>query len=89
MIEPAEDADNARRSWLYLLAVYSAFSAGVVAGIWNRVTPQSLGLVIVLDLVMLAIVLVATTAASRFRRLIRSMDHHRFHQTNDTPPCKA
>jgi solute carrier family 10 (sodium/bile acid cotransporter), member 7 len=51
-----------------LLVVYSAFSAGVVAGIWSRVTPQSLGLVIVLDFVMLAIVLVATTAASRFLR---------------------
>lgn len=51
-----------------LLVVYSAFSAGVVAGIWSRVTPQSLGLVIVLDLVMLATVLVASTAASRFLR---------------------
>ena len=37
-----------------LLVVYSAFSAGVVVGIWSRVTPQSLGLVIVLDLVMLS-----------------------------------
>lgn len=51
-----------------LLVVYSAFSAGVVAGIWSRVTPQSLGVVIVLDLVMLAVVLVVTTAASRFLR---------------------
>lgn len=51
-----------------LLVVYSAFSAGVVAGIWSKVTPQSLGLVIVLDLVMLAIILVFTTAASRLLR---------------------
>ncbi|MBB5696798.1 bile acid:sodium symporter family protein [Sphingomonas yantingensis] len=51
-----------------LLVVYSAFSAGVVAGIWGRVTPQSLALVIVLDLVLLAIVLAATTAASRLLR---------------------
>lgn len=51
-----------------LLVVYSAFSAGVVAGIWSRVTPQSLGLVIVLDLVMLAILLMVTTTASRFLR---------------------
>ena len=51
-----------------LLVVYSAFSAGVVAGIWGRVTSQSLALVIVLDLVMLAIVLAFTTAASRLLR---------------------
>lgn len=51
-----------------LLVVYSAFSAGVVAGIWSKVTPRSLGLVIVLDLVMLAIILVFTTAASRLLR---------------------
>lgn len=51
-----------------LLVVYSAFSAGVVAGIWSQVTPQSLALVVVLDLVMLAIVLVFTTAASRLLR---------------------
>ena len=51
-----------------LLVVYSAFSAGVVAGIWSQVTPQSLALVVVLNLVMLAIVLVFTTAASRLLR---------------------
>lgn len=51
-----------------LLVVYSAFSAGVVAGIWSKVTPQSLGIVIALDLVMLAVVLVATTMASRLLR---------------------
>lgn len=51
-----------------LLVVYSAFSAGVIAGVWSKVTPQSLGLVIVLDLVMLAVILVFTTAASRLLR---------------------
>lgn len=51
-----------------LLVVYSAFSAGVVAGIWSKVTPQSLGLVIVLDLVILAIIMAFTTVASRFLR---------------------
>jgi sodium/bile acid cotransporter 7 len=51
-----------------LLVVYSAFSAGVVAGIWSKVTPQSLALVIVLDLVILAIVLVFTTVISRLLR---------------------
>lgn len=47
-----------------LLVVYSAFSAGVVAGIWSKVTPQSLVLVVVLNLVMLAIVLFFTTTVS-------------------------
>lgn len=51
-----------------LLVVYSAFSAGVVAGIWSKVTPQSLGLVIVLDMVILAIVLVFTTLVGRSLR---------------------
>lgn len=51
-----------------LLVVYSAFSAGVVAGIWSQVTPQSLALVIILDLVILAIVMVFTTVASRALR---------------------
>ena len=51
-----------------LLVVYSAFSAGVVAGIWSRVTPESLALVMALDLVILALVLIFTTAASRFLR---------------------
>ena len=51
-----------------LLVVYSAVSAGVVAGIWSKVTPQSLALVIVLDLVILGLVLVFTTAVSRLLR---------------------
>ncbi len=51
-----------------LLVVYSAFSAGVVAGIWSKVTPQSLALVIVLDLVILGVVLVFTTMVSRLLR---------------------
>jgi len=51
-----------------LLVVYAAFSAGVVAGIWSKVTPQSLALLIVLDLVILAVVLVFTTAVSRYLR---------------------
>jgi len=51
-----------------LLVVYSAFSAGVVAGIWSRVTPQSLALVLLLDVAMLAIVLAITTTASRLLR---------------------
>ena len=54
-----------------LLVVYSAFSAGVVAGIWRKVTLPDLALVIALDLVMLAIVLVFTTAISRASRFTK------------------
>jgi sodium/bile acid cotransporter 7 len=43
-----------------LLIVYSAFSAGVVAGIWSQVDRLSLALIVVLDCLMLAIALVAT-----------------------------
>jgi sodium/bile acid cotransporter 7 len=52
-----------------LLVVYAAFSAGVVTGIWGKVTPQSIALVIFLELLLLAIVLVFTTAAARVSRL--------------------
>ncbi len=48
-----------------LLIVYAAFSEGMVAGIWSQLSWQSLALVIVLDMVMLALGLVATTVASR------------------------
>jgi sodium/bile acid cotransporter 7 len=51
-----------------LLVVYSAFSTGVVAGIWSKVTPQSLALVILLNLAILAIVLFFTAFVSRFLR---------------------
>lgn len=40
----------------------------LVAGIWSKVTPQSLGLVILLDLVMLVVVMVVITTASRLLR---------------------
>lgn len=48
-----------------LLVVYAAFSEGMVAGIWSQVTLRDLGLVILLDIVLLALVLVTTTALSR------------------------
>ena len=48
-----------------LLVVYAAFSAGMVAGIWHQMEWQSLALVLGVDLVLLAIVLVATTMVSR------------------------
>jgi sodium/bile acid cotransporter 7 len=48
-----------------LLVVYAAFSAGMVAGIWSRVSPTSLAVVLILNLVLLAVVLVITTWVSR------------------------
>jgi sodium/bile acid cotransporter 7 len=49
-----------------LLIVYAAFSEGVVAGVWSQLSWQSLLLVIVLDMVMLAAALVITTLLSRW-----------------------
>lgn len=48
-----------------LLVVYAAFSAGVVAGVWSRLAPLDLGVVLLIDLAILALVIVATTLASR------------------------
>jgi sodium/bile acid cotransporter 7 len=48
-----------------LLIVYSAFSESVVAGVWSRIDPWSLALILVLDAVLLAFVLVVTTFVSR------------------------
>jgi sodium/bile acid cotransporter 7 len=49
-----------------LLVVYAAFSAGMVAGIWSQVTLLSLGLLVALDVVLLAAVLTITTCVSRW-----------------------
>ena len=48
-----------------LLVVYSAFSAGMVAGVWSHVDAADLAVVIGLDVLLLGIVLVATTLVSR------------------------
>ena len=48
-----------------LLVVYSAFSESVVAGVWSHMDPWSLVLVFALDALLLGLVLVLTTAASR------------------------
>ncbi|MBN8938589.1 MAG: bile acid:sodium symporter [Rhizobiales bacterium] len=49
-----------------LLIVYSAFSAGMVAGIWSQIDRTGLELVIGLSIAMLASVLAITTAVSRW-----------------------
>lgn len=48
-----------------LIIVYSAFSAGVIAGIWDEVGPMSLAIIVVADIVLLAFILVATGWAGR------------------------
>ena len=48
-----------------LLVVYAAFSEGMVAGIWSQVTLADLGLVIALDMLMLAAALGITILVSR------------------------
>ena len=52
-----------------LLIVYSAFSAGVVAGIWSQVDRTALVLIVVLDTLMLAIALLFTRGVGRLARL--------------------
>jgi sodium/bile acid cotransporter 7 len=48
-----------------LLVIYSAFSEGVVAGVWHQVTIVRLLCVLAVDAVILALVLVSTGYASR------------------------
>jgi solute carrier family 10 (sodium/bile acid cotransporter), member 7 len=48
-----------------VLVVYTAFSAGVVAGIWHQLSPANLGALLAVSLVLLAIVLVVTTVTGR------------------------
>lgn len=48
-----------------LIVVYTAFGAGVVAGIWHRVSWQQLVAVGVIDVVLLAIVLTISTVGGR------------------------
>ncbi|HVJ35594.1 MAG TPA: bile acid:sodium symporter family protein [Terriglobia bacterium] len=48
-----------------LLVVYTAFSEGVVNGIWSQIDIQSLLLLLVANLILLTVVLVLTTIISR------------------------
>jgi sodium/bile acid cotransporter 7 len=48
-----------------LLVVYTAFSAAVVDGLWRKLSLGDIGLVLVIDAILLASVLIATTAAAR------------------------
>ncbi|WP_225447864.1 bile acid:sodium symporter family protein [Streptacidiphilus sp. P02-A3a] len=48
-----------------LLVVYGAFSEGVVAGIWGRLSPLGLLVLLLVDAALLALVLAATMLGSR------------------------
>ncbi len=48
-----------------LLVVYTAFSEGVVNGIWHQVAPASLVLLLLVNLILLAVVLATMTIVSR------------------------
>ena len=48
-----------------LLVVYSAFSAAVVNGVWQRVSTDDLVMLFVIDAMLLALVLVITAAVAR------------------------
>ena len=48
-----------------LVVVYAAFSAGVVAGVWQQLSITHLAAILMIDLAMLAAVIFATTWASR------------------------
>lgn len=49
-----------------LVIVYSAFCEGSAAGVWGLISITDLGIVLVLDLMMLAIVVLVTMFASRY-----------------------
>ena len=49
-----------------LLVIYSAFSAGVVSGVWHEVTPPRLLALLAVDATILAVVLAATTHTAKW-----------------------
>lgn len=55
-----------------LLVVYSAFSAAVVNGIWSRVTPTDLIMLLAFSLVILLLVMVINALAARLAGLSRA-----------------
>ncbi|WP_067733010.1 bile acid:sodium symporter family protein [Novosphingobium naphthalenivorans] len=48
-----------------LLVVYTAFSAAVVEGLWQRITAADLAAILVVDALLLAVVLLVTTRVAR------------------------
>jgi len=48
-----------------VLAVFSSFSAAVVEGLWHKVTPAQLGVLLAMCLLLLAVILVLTAVGAR------------------------
>jgi sodium/bile acid cotransporter 7 len=48
-----------------LVVIYTAFSAAVVEGIWSKVSPADIALVLLMCAILLAVVITATTWAAR------------------------
>jgi sodium/bile acid cotransporter 7 len=48
-----------------LLVVYTAFSEGVVSGIWQKLSPANMGIILGVDAILLAAVLCSTTLLAR------------------------
>jgi sodium/bile acid cotransporter 7 len=55
-----------------LLVVYTAFSEGVVSGIWHKLSPASLGLLLAVDIALLTLALIATTTLARRLKFSRA-----------------
>ncbi|CAL9387412.1 hypothetical protein SUDANB132_01184 [Streptomyces sp. enrichment culture] len=55
-----------------LLVVYTAFSAGVVQGVWDRVSPARLGALLAVEAVLLAVMLLLTWYGARALRFGRA-----------------
>ncbi len=55
-----------------LLVVYTAFSAGMVQGIWERVSPARLGALLAVEAVLLAVMLLATWYGAKALRFGRA-----------------
>lgn len=55
-----------------VLAVYASFSAAIVEGLWQQVSPLQLAALLVLCLVLLAVVLGLTTLAARAAGYVRA-----------------
>ena len=49
-----------------LLVIYTAFSEGMVSGVWRQLDLKSLGMLVVASLVLLLLVLASTTIVSRY-----------------------
>ncbi|WP_314376187.1 bile acid:sodium symporter family protein [Sphingomonas paucimobilis] len=55
-----------------LLVVYTAFGAAVVEGLWTRVSPDDLGRLLLICLLLLGVVLMLTLGIARLMRLPRA-----------------